>query len=135
MHSGSNLLLHLVSEVIVKFDLLAESPYWLSRLQSINQSIPIKATSQTLNHHSSDSLPQRISLKLTNVTFLSFNLKQILSGGVISGQNKRLENNFDGWKYIKVLKMPIKVGEELESCWQQYRNQALWDLKTLELRK
>lgn len=31
--------------------------------------------------------------------------------------------------------MPIKVSEELESCWQDYRNQALWKLKTLELHK
>lgn len=31
--------------------------------------------------------------------------------------------------------MPIKVDKELESCWQQYRNQALWNLKTLELHK
>ena len=52
-------------------------------------SIRIKAT---------DFSSPRLRLKRTNVTSLSFHLRQTLSGIVIAEQNKRLENNFDGWK-------------------------------------
>ena len=54
-----------------------------------SRSIRIKAT---------DFSSPQLRLKQTNVTSLSFHLKRTLSGGVIAEQNKRLENNFDGWK-------------------------------------